>query len=108
MLLDRRLRFSQFSGGSGGTSRPELSSPKGRSERTLFRILRYHGVRGGCLWQGSFDGERALSEMRVSLAGEVRTLELDPAEAGLGSTVHPRPGSHVEGNALVWDQCIVT
>ena len=37
MSLDRRLTFSEFSGGSGGTSRPELSSPKGRSERTLFR-----------------------------------------------------------------------
>ena len=35
----RRLIVSQVSGGAEGTSRPELSSPKGQSERTLFRHL---------------------------------------------------------------------
>jgi len=38
-LCLRRLIVSQFSGGAKGTFRPELSPPKGRSERTLFRMF---------------------------------------------------------------------
>ena len=50
MSLDRQLRFSQFSGGSGGTSRPELSSPTGRSGRTLLRGECQVACASMCVW----------------------------------------------------------